>query len=107
MENIPEEVRTYQQQFLAEEKARQAAKEAEKKVNPKKLARLEAKLKKPMRPVELERIAKKMEVPIVGGGSHQQLVNPDTGQKCAYTRHPGTMSPQVQKSVVKFLAVAS
>lgn len=104
MENIPEEVRVYQQQFWAEEKAREAAREAEKKVNPKRLARLEAKLRKPMRSVEAERLIEKKKLPIVSGGNHNQIVNPVTGEKCAYTKHPGTMSPQVQRSVVKFLS---
>ena len=94
-------------EFYAEQARAEAEKSASKKENPKRQARMEAKLRKPMRPVEFERIAKKKGVPIVNGGNHKQVVNPDTHQKCAYTRHPGTMSPQVQRSAVKFLSAVN
>lgn len=101
MENVPEEVRAYQEQFWAEEKTRQAAKEAKKKINPKKQARQEAKLKKPMRAREFEGYARKCGAVCLGGnGRHGVHVVFGNGEARPVPKHPGTLSPGVQRSLL-------
>lgn len=72
MENIPDEVRAYQEQCWAEEQAKRAEKEANKKLDPKRQARIDALLKKPNNARKIGSVAKKVYgCEIVGGnGRH-------------------------------------
>lgn len=101
MENIPDEVRAYQQQYWAEQKAKEAARKAENKVNPKKQARQDAKLKKPMRANEFKSFAESCGAVCTGGnGRHGVHVVLSNGQEFPLPTHTGTLSPGVQKSLV-------
>ena len=104
MENIPNEVRAYQQQFWAKEKAKEAARLAEKKVNPKQQARIEAMLKKPMRAREYESFARSYGATCEGGrGRHGVHIVLSNGQERPVPKHSGTLSPGVQRNLVSAL----
>ncbi len=91
MENIPDEVRAYQQQYWQEQKAKKAAGEANKKINPKEQARLHAKFRKPIKARELESLAVQYGwVVETGNGNHGvHLVNPVTGYRQPLPAHAG------------------
>lgn len=69
MENIPDEVRAYQEQYWAEQKAKEVQREANKKIDPKRQARLEAILKKPNNARKIGSVAQKVYGCTVEGGN--------------------------------------
>ncbi len=105
MENqVPTEVREYQRQFWAEQKAKEAARAAAKVENPKKIAKLEAFTKKPMNSRQLESYARSQGFEVRGGnGRHGVHLVGQNGYECPSVRHGGgrTLANGTQRALIR------
>lgn len=91
MENIPDEVKAIQEQFWVEEVAKRAAQEANKKLDPKRQARIDALLKKPNTSRQIESIAVKVfKCKVEGGnGRHGVHIVTPNNERIPLPRHGG------------------
>ncbi len=104
MENIPDEARAYQQQYWQEQKAKEAAREADKKVNPKKAARQDALLRKPSSGSKIEKIAtKRFGMNIQTGGREGTYLVARDGTKWPLTYHPRDIATGTQVAIRRFI----
>lgn len=101
MVEVPNESRWAMQQFLAEQKAKEAQM-GPRKENPKKQERERAKLRKPMRPQEFDKFVRKNGAFTEGGRGRHGVHVVSNGQERPVPRHR-VLSTGVQKSLVNFV----
>lgn len=100
---VPKEVRALQEQFWAEERAKEAAKLAEKKVDTRKQQQALAKLRNPCNAKRILEVAQICGCGVSHGGREGTYIVAPDGARQPVSAHPGDATPGMREAARKFI----